>query len=201
MSGIRRKKLGIIELEKRLMLDASLGALVSTTVFAENTVNAAPQILDADVSVTGTTTDFDGESLTISTTGGADDQLSINDEGSGAGQIGFDGANVSYGGTVIGTVSSNGANGSNLTIDFDADANQAGIERLIENITYQNTSDDPSTNRTLTFALGALFSEDMTVTVVGQNEGPTVDANTGITLNEGSTIVISSGVGGVAVAS
>ncbi len=197
MIGTIRKKLGIRELEKRLMLDASLGALVSTTVFAENTVNASPQILDTDVSVTGTTTDFDGESLTISTTGGAEDQISIHNEGSGASQIGFDGTNVSYGGTIIGTVSSDGTNGADLVIDFDADATKISIERLIENITYQNNSDNPTTSRTLNFSLGALFSENMTVTVVGQNEGPSVDTNTGLTVNEGSTTVITSAQLGV----
>ena len=197
MKGTFRKKLGIRELEKRLMLDASLGALVSTTVFAENTVNASPQILDTDVSVTGTTTDFDGESLTVSTTGGAEDQISINNEGSGAGQIGFDGTNISYGGTVIGTVSSDGTNGADLVIDFDADASKLSIERLIENITYQNNSDNPTTSRTLNFSLGALFSENMTVTVVGQNEGPSIDTNTGITVNEGSTTVITAAQLGV----
>lgn len=178
------------------MLDASLGALATTTVFAENTVNAAPVVLDNNVSVTGSTTDFDGESLTISTNGGADDQISIQDEGNGAGHIGFDGTNVSYEGTVIGTVSSDGSNGSDLVIDFDADASKAGIERLIENITYANDSDNPVTSRTLNFSLGVLFSEDMNVVIVADNEGPTV-TNNGMTTDEADTETLTAAMLGI----
>lgn len=172
------------------MLDASLTALATTTVLAEDTVNAAPQILDIDVTIGGSTNNFDGESLTISGSGLAQDQLSINNEGNGAGQIGFDGVNVSYGGTVIGVVSSDGSNGADLVIDFDADSDRAGLERLIENITYANNSDNPTTTRTFSFALGAEFSEDMDVVIVANNEAPTVDTNNGVTVLEGGSIVI-----------
>ncbi len=172
------------------MLDASLTALATTTVLAEDTVNAAPQILDSDVTIGGSTNNFDGESLTVSGSGLAQDQLSINNEGNGAGQIGFDGVNVSYGGTVIGVVSSDGSNGSDLVIDFDADADQAGLERLIENITYANNSDDPTTSRTFSFSIGALFSEDMDVVIVANNEAPSVDTNNGVTVLEGASIGI-----------
>lgn len=192
MSEIKRKSFKINALEKRLMLDASLGALASTVVMAEDTAASGPQILDSDVSVTGSTTDFDGLSLDVSTTGGTDDQLSINNEGSGASQIGFDGTNISYEGVVVGTLSSNGSNGSNLTIDLNANANKAAIDRLIENITYENNSDNPVQDRTLNFALdgGNLFSEDMTVTIVAQNDDPVIDTNAGLTVNEGSTTTI-----------
>ena len=71
----QKKALKIKALEARLMLDASLGALVSTAVMPENDANATAQIIDSDVSVTGSTTDFTSETLTISTSGGAEDQL------------------------------------------------------------------------------------------------------------------------------
>ena len=190
MVRMKKKQLDIKALEKRVMLDASLGALTTTTVIAENDANTSPQILDSDVTVTGTTTDFSGDALTVSTTGGIEDQLTINDEGTAAGQIGFDGSNVTYGGTLIGTLSSNGVNGTDLTIDLNANASKAAIERLIENVTYQNNSDDPTTNRTINFSLAAYFSEDVTVTIVAQNETPTLDTNTGLTLDEGDTDII-----------
>jgi hypothetical protein len=132
LTGLIKNKMAITALEKRLMLDASLGAIVSSVVFGEDTVNATPQVLDSDVTISGTTTtDFTGEALTLSTDGGAEDQLNIVNEGTGAGQIGFDGSNVTFEGTLIGTLSSNGTNGSDLTIDLNANATQAGIERLI----------------------------------------------------------------------
>lgn len=172
------------------MLDASLGALVSSTVFAEDTVNATPQSLDTNVSVTGTTTDFDGESLTLSTTGGAEDQLTLTNEGGGAGQIGVSGLNVTYEGTVIGSISSDGSNGSNFTVDLNNNASKAAIERLIENINYQNTSDAPTTSRTITVALSNYFSEDVTVTIVAQNDALTLTANSPLNSSEGATTTI-----------
>ncbi len=197
MKELRRKKLSIKALEKRMMLDASLGALTTTTVIAENDANSTPQVLDNDVSVSGSTTDFTGDSLVISTTGGAEDQLTIHDEGTGAGQVGFDGANVTYEGTLIGTLSSGGANGADLTVDLNVNASKAAIERVIENITYQNTSDNPTTSRTINFALAAYFSEDVDVTIVPQNEAPSIDANAGMTVNEGDSLVLSPAMLGV----
>ncbi|MFP4313054.1 MAG: cadherin-like domain-containing protein [Alphaproteobacteria bacterium] len=200
MAEIKKKSFNIKALEKRLMLDASLGGLASTVVFAEDTAQSGPNILDSDgVTVTGSTTDFDGTALDISTNGGADDQLSIRNEGGGAGQIGFDGTNITYEGTAIGTLSSNGANGANLTIDLNTNATKAGIDRLIENITYQNNSDNPVQDRTINFSLdgGFLFSENMTVTIVAQNDDPVINTNTGLTADEGSTTTITSAMLGI----
>lgn len=172
------------------MLDASLGSLVSSIVLAENDVNAAEQIIDSDVIVTGSTTDFSSDSLTISTSGGSEDNLSINDEGTGAGQIGVSGTNISYEGTVIGTLSSNGASGSNLQIDLNANATKIAIENLIENITYRNTSDTPTVNRTINVSLGSHFSENVTVTVAPENDAPTAGNNTGSTVAEGGSVTL-----------
>ncbi|MCD8570511.1 MAG: cadherin domain-containing protein [Alphaproteobacteria bacterium] len=189
---MKKKILKIQELEKRVLLDASLGALASTTVFGEQDVNAGAVVLDSDVTVTGSTTDFTGESLTVSTDGGADDQLTINNEGTAAGQIGISGNDVTYGGTIIGTISSDGVNGADLIIDLNGNASKAAIERLIENITYANASDNPVTSRTLNYALGGYFFQNMDVIIVPFNEGPSVDTNTGLTLDEGDTQVITS---------
>jgi hypothetical protein len=192
MRGLGKKPLKIIALEKRLMLDASLAGLVSSIVIPENTSNATEQVIDddGDVTVTGTTTDFNGESLTISTSGGAEDQLNINNEGTGAGQIGVSGTDVTYEGTIIGTLSSDGSNGTNLTIDLNANASKISIERLIENVTYQNTSDTPAANRTINFALGVLFSENVTISIAPENDAPNAGNNTGITVAEGATLGI-----------
>jgi hypothetical protein len=190
MEGVIKKPLKIISLEKRLMLDASLGGLISSVVLPEDTANSAEQIIDDDVSVTGSSTDFSSDSLIITTTGGAEDQLSVNNEGTGAGQIGVSGTDITYEGTIIGSLISDGSNGSNLQIDLNANATKAGIERLIENITYRNTSDSPTVSRTINISLGAEFSENVTITVAPENDAPVTTTNTGITLNEGATIPI-----------
>ena len=191
MSGVYKKHLKIRPLEKRLMLDASLGALITSIVIPENTVNAAEQVIDSDVSVTGTTTDFNGESLVISTTAGAEDQLSIINEGTGAGQIGVAGANITYEGTIIGSLTSNGVNGADLQIDLNANVSKVSIERLIENVTYQNTSDSPTVNRTINISLGLYFSENISIGIAPENDVPVSGNNTGITVGEGATSGIS----------
>ncbi len=191
MSGVYKKHLKIKPLERRLMLDASLGALITSVVIPENTVNAAEQVIDNDVSVTGTTTDFDGENLIISTTGGAEDQLSIINEGTGAGQIGVSGTDITYEGTIIGSLTSDGVNGNNLQIDLNTNATKASIERLIENVTYQNTSNNPTVNRTINMSLGLYFSENISIGIAPENDAPVSGNNTGVTVGEGATIGIS----------
>lgn len=59
------------------MLYATLGSIVADVTFNENTVNALPQTIDADVTISDTTTDSNGETLTISHTGGIDEALSV----------------------------------------------------------------------------------------------------------------------------
>jgi hypothetical protein len=113
--------------------------------FAENAVNAAPQRLDSNVTFAWDS--VAGGTLTI---GGllAEDRVSIEHQGSGAGQIGFIGTNVTYGGTTIGTAS--GGVGANFTVTLNAAANSAAVEALVEHLTYANVSDTPTATRNLT---------------------------------------------------
>ena len=97
--------------------------------------------------------DFNGGNLTInySVAGDSGDQLSVRNQGSGAGQIGFDGSNVSFGGTNIGilNLANNGVNGNSITIDLNSNATRDAVKTLLNNITFQNTSDNPAASRTL----------------------------------------------------
>ncbi len=99
-------------------------------------------------------TGFNAGSLTVSyvsSSGRSEDQLSIRNEGSGAGQVGVSGADVSYGGTLIGTIAAadNGANGDQLVINFNASASAEAIERVLENLSYRTSSDGPLAARTI----------------------------------------------------
>src|SRR4051812_45524252 len=122
--------------------------LVTSLNFLENTVNATPQILDSDVTFSDPDNNFNGGAPPGAGLL-ADDILSIRNEGSSAGQIGFDSNTgvVSFGGTVIGTAS--GGVGATLTVTFNASASSGGIDALIENLTYQDTSNTPTASRTL----------------------------------------------------
>ncbi|MCP3879389.1 MAG: hypothetical protein GY701_13515, partial [Sulfitobacter sp.] len=84
-----------------------------------------------------------------------------------------------YEGTLIGSFVG-GANGVNLVITFNANANAAAVQALIENITYENTDSDNATTgaRTVRFVLtdgdgGTSANYDTTVTVSAANHAPT----------------------------
>ncbi|MCA3586156.1 MAG: VCBS repeat-containing protein, partial [Methylocystis sp.] len=125
---------------------ASLTGFASSVTFAENTVNAAPQLLDSAVDFTA------GDSLAgcrLVVRGLlAEDRVSILSEGSGAGQIGVSGSTVSYGGVAIGTAS--GGMGGDFTVTFNSAVTGAAVDALIQRLAYANVSDTPTATRTLT---------------------------------------------------
>ena len=150
--------------------------------FAENTVNATPQLIDVDV------TFFDDASLnngfvqiSYSSGGGAEDHLSVQHQGAGVNQIGFDGTNVSYEGTVIGTrdATQDGSTGKNLLIHLNSAARTEPVDALIQNLTYANSSDNPTATREIELLLndGSLDSDPLTatLTVTPENDTPTVE--------------------------
>jgi hypothetical protein len=128
-----------------------LAGLAASVTFLENTVNATPQLLDSDVTVTDSDNNFDGGRLTV--TGlRAEDSIGIKNIGSGAGQIGFGGGTVSFEGIVIGTATGGNA-GTPLTVTFNASATATAIEALVQDLTYANSSDSPSLSRALTITI------------------------------------------------
>ncbi|MFZ5527605.1 MAG: DUF4347 domain-containing protein, partial [Pseudomonadota bacterium] len=141
------------------------------------------RVIDQGYAATITDTDmvgFNGGTLTVSFTAGstaAQDVLAILNQGSGAGQIGLSGGNVTYGGVVIGTWTG-GTSGSALVITLNANATAAAVGALASNITYQNTNGTtPSTTaRTVRFALVDAFGvaatpRDASITVTNPTPG------------------------------
>ncbi|RZJ27877.1 MAG: hypothetical protein EON85_10280, partial [Brevundimonas sp.] len=125
----------------------TLAGFSPSITFLENTVNATPQLLDSEVVFTDLEGDFDGGMLVL--TGLlAEDRASVRNEGTGAGQIGLNGTDVTFGGVVIGILS--GGVGTPLTITFNGAATTAAIDALIQNLTYANVSDTPTGSRNLT---------------------------------------------------
>ena len=128
--------------------------------------------------------DFDSGVLTVSFIAGSDaaeDILSIANQGTGLGQIGISGSNVSYGGVVIGTFTG-GSGGTDLTITLNANANSLATTSLLRAINFENiNTDDPTTgNRTVRFILtdgdgGMSGNHDATVSVSGVNDIPILD--------------------------
>ncbi|WP_417525568.1 beta strand repeat-containing protein, partial [Marinovum sp.] len=164
-AGIFGRLLGDPSTFSKTSANPELSALSATHSFDENTVNAAPQRIDADGAVAlsdSDSADFDGGRLQLSVIGrsefednylpqdaNAQDQLGLDTSGA----VAVSGSDVSVNGTNIGTIASDGTGGAPLEITFNADATVALIEVLIENLTYQNLSDDPRDQTTLGLAL------------------------------------------------
>ncbi|HEX5358260.1 MAG TPA: DUF4347 domain-containing protein, partial [Aquabacterium sp.] len=140
-----------------------------------------------DQSTTATASDGDGigytdGNLTVSFTGGStstEDVLSIRNQGTGAGQIGVSGSDVTYAGTIIGTYTG-GSSGAALVITLNSAASNAAVGALANNITYVNTnSTTPSTtSRTVRFVVTnarglSSANYDNTITVSAVNDAPT----------------------------
>jgi hypothetical protein len=169
-----------------------LTGLDNPAAFLENTINLAPAIIDSAVVFTDVDSpDFDTGVITVSYSsgGGAQDQLSVRHEGNTSGLIGVSGSNVSYGGTLIGVIDgvNNGVNGQSLVIALNASATAEAVEALIQNLQYANTSDTPTANRTISIVVndgdgGVSTSDTAIITVTAQNDAPTINNLAGDTL-------------------
>lgn len=140
------------------MTAPTLTDFAPTVTFAENTVNASPQLLDTDVTFTDAEGNFDGGSLSLSGLL-AEDTASVRNQGTGTGEIGLSGADVTFGGTTIGTLV--GGAGATLTITFNASATSAAIDALIQNLTYANSSDTPTASRDLVLNVTDAVENDL----------------------------------------
>ena len=109
--------------------------------------------------------------------GGTNESLSIRNEGNGAGQIGLSGANVTFGGVVIGTLSI-ANNRTPLVISFNTSATPAAAQAALRNVAYLSTVSQ-STARTIRATLkdgdgGTSTAANLAVTSTGGNLAPTV---------------------------
>ncbi|NJO70635.1 MAG: hypothetical protein HC825_00805, partial [Oscillatoriales cyanobacterium RM1_1_9] len=159
-----------------------------TVTFAENTLNAAAQLIDSDVTLTDTNSiNFDGGNITVSYLSGGSfqDTLFVRNQGTGVNEIGLDGRTVKFGGTNIGQIaqgtSLDGTGGSNLVISLNANATPAAVEALIENLTYRNTSNTPTASRTIQITVndgdgGTSTAQNIQINVTPENDAPLVSA-------------------------
>ena len=172
------------------------GLTANTAVQITPTVPVSPQpptVTDPDAPA-----NLGTGALTVSITSGgvaAEDVLGVNNQGTGAGQIGVTGANVSFGGTNIGTTSG-GTNGNPLVITLNTNANLTAVSALVRQVTYNNTSQDPTVGpRVIQFVLrdnagGVSLPVTRTVNTVAVNDAPTVNAGPGQSLFEDRTLAL-----------
>ncbi|MHC4853696.1 MAG: DUF2341 domain-containing protein, partial [Planctomycetota bacterium] len=126
----------------------------------------------------------------------AEDVLSIRDEGTGTGEIGFSGGNVTYEGVLIGTAT--GGSGSDLVVTFNANATPTAVSALVNNVTFEDTETVTITegNRTVSFTIndgdGATSIDYDTTVTVSPNTAPTAADNT-VTTNEDTGYTFAAG--------
>ncbi|TPK76973.1 adhesin, partial [Mesorhizobium sp. B2-4-18] len=120
-------------------IDLNSGTAGTSTILNYTAGSAATAIAPAATITDIDSANFGGGSLTVGFTanGAATDQLTIQNQAPGAGQITVSGNSVSYGGTLIGTFTG-GTNGSNLVVTFNANATAAAAQALADHILYAN---------------------------------------------------------------
>ncbi len=156
-----------------------------------------PVRLDAGTSATVTDSDsanFFGGAIVVGITAGRippQDVLSITNQGTGAGQIGVSGANITYEGTLVGTFSG-GSSYDDLIIALNNSASKTAARGILRALTYRNISTGVPNEggRGITIRVydgdGGYGVATTTVTVQVNNYPPTVNATRGTNVfNEG----------------
>jgi arylamine N-acetyltransferase len=148
------------------------------------TENSGAVVLDGTATVTdGDSPNFGGGSLTVDfkINGTADDRLAIHNQGTGAGQIGVSGSDVSYGGVALGSFAGGTDGATPLVVSLNDSVTPEVAQALLRQITFENVSDLPSTlTRTVRAVVddghgGTSAAATMTVSVTGLPDNPTVD--------------------------
>jgi VCBS repeat-containing protein len=166
----------------------------------EAAINVAPTNLGLAWTVVDTEQNFTAGILRVAANGGgtSDETLSIQNLGTGAGEIGFSAGNVTYGGTIIGTVPAtsggSGIGGQYLEVTLNAAATDAAVTALIAALQYGNTSNTPPASRILDVFVkdgsNLLATAQATVTITASNDAPSA-SNDSITTPEDTTVVLS----------
>jgi uncharacterized delta-60 repeat protein len=174
----------------------TLGHTVSFTEDGSPVVLAPDaSVFDAELSPADS---FDGASLRLQRAGGAD----ADDRFQGSSSLGplTEGADLTVGGVVIGTVTQN--SGGTLLLTFNADATQERVDEAMRAIRYENASDAPPASVEIGWSFddgnegaqgtgGALVGEgSVTVAITGVNDAPVVTEPPAIDPEPGGEIVV-----------
>ena len=181
--------------------------LATSVSYQENALNAAAALIDSDVTLADPdSTNFDTGNVTVaySVGGGPQDGLGVGTTAS----ITRSGSSVvlNPGAITIGTIPGGGAGsglaGESLIVTLNANATPTRVEALIEALTYQNFSNNPTLNRTISVTVndgdgGTSTAQTTQITVNAENDAPTdpnesygVQPNVGIIVNAANGLVI-----------
>ncbi|EMI57701.1 LamG-like jellyroll fold domain-containing protein, partial [Rhodopirellula sallentina] len=155
------------------------------------TEGEGPVLIDQGTAVVVTdndSADFDTGTLTVDIVSGGDDAediLAVQNQGTGAGQIGVSGSDITYEGTTIGSFTG-GSSGVALVITLNANADATAVTALVQNITYENTDTVSATEtvRHIDFQLtdgdgGTSLVRSTSINVGVSNNAPVITATAG----------------------
>lgn len=130
-----------------------IGAFDAPVTF---TANGPEVLVDSNATVTDSdSTNFNGGELIFSITANAQttDLFAVRNQGTGAGQIGVSGNNITFAGVIIGT-KSGGSGSTPFVITLNSSAAVSAVQALLRNVTWKSTSATPSTlPRTISVSL------------------------------------------------
>jgi len=158
---------------------------LTPVVFMENAINTAAATIDPVIIVTDIDSPtYDGGSLVVSGLVAGQDVVGLPEDSLGlAGDVRSNGGSVEYhdgvSWSVIGAHA--GGNGANFTISFNAASNRERVQRVLEHLTFANTSDNPTLVRTLTYTLNdgganAPLPVTVDITIRLENDAPVLAA-------------------------
>ncbi|MBF0422879.1 MAG: cadherin domain-containing protein, partial [Magnetococcales bacterium] len=160
----------------------TLTGINTTLSFNESQVNTTPQLIESTAAFGDTNTaDLIGGNLRIKYTVSAaawGEQLTVNDQGNAAGQIGVSGTTISYGGVSFGTMVLGGTtNSTDLLVDFTGTTTVAAVDALVKNLTYKNVNAIPNATRTIQLTVndgqgGLVSSASIAIAVASENQFP-----------------------------
>ncbi|PCK32823.1 hypothetical protein CEX98_05150 [Pseudoalteromonas piscicida] len=158
--------------------------------------NGSAVVIDSDVLVADTELDalntgagnYDGASLTIARNGGADSQDVFGNNGS-LGTL-TEGNTFTYNAATVGTVTTNSS--GTLVLTFNSSATSAIVDSVLQNITYQNSSEAPPASVTLDFTFNdgtanSTGTNQATINITAQNDAPTDISLSNTTVNQSAT--------------
>ena len=160
-----------------------------TNVTGYYVVGDVPSPINTNALVGGGSLNYNGGTLvvTILTNGTAEDELTVDTEGMGAGEIDLSGTNVTYGGTTIASLAG-GVGTEPLQFVFNAEATTAAVSNLLRQVSFY-TSNTNTAFRTLELALTVASN-----TVVSYEtlivDRPPVTGVTVLTAAKGATLQI-----------
>ncbi|MDN3388538.1 Ig-like domain-containing protein, partial [Pseudoalteromonas sp. APC 4017] len=163
------------------------------TTFTEN---GSAIVIDSDVTIADTELDalngaignYNNASLTISRNGGASTQDAFANN-SLLGVL-IEGNTFTYNSTTVGTVTTNSV--GTLVLTFNANATSAIVDSVLQSITYQNSSESPSSAVTLDYVFNdgvanSTGTNQAVVNITGLNDSPTDISLSSASINQSST--------------